>query len=97
MARGNPKVMYGMMRPGHVSNSRSVRSMLNSGVTSEIAGNMAMSSDMPISRPLPGKLSRATAYAAMDANTTAMNVEMRAMPMELTRARVNSDVRKMPR
>ena len=35
--------------------------MLNSGVTSEIAGNMAISSDMPISRPLPGKSSRATA------------------------------------
>ena len=35
--------------------------MLNSGVTSEIAGNMAISSDMPMSRLLPGNRSRATA------------------------------------
>ena len=35
--------------------------MLNSGVTSEIAGNMAISSDMPMSTLLPGKPSRATA------------------------------------
>ena len=85
------------MRPGQVLNSRSVRSMLNNGVTSEIAGNIAMSSDMPMSALLPGKSSRATAYAAIEANTTAMNVEMSAMPIELTSARVNSDVRKMPR
>ena len=61
MASGRPKVTYGMMSPGQVSNSPSDRSMLNSGVTSEMAGNMAISSDMPISRFLPGKRSRATA------------------------------------
>ena len=53
--------MYGMIRPGQVSKRPRLRSMLNSGVTSEIAGNMAISSDMPISRRLPGKSSRATA------------------------------------
>ena len=35
--------------------------MLNSGVTSEMAGNMAISSDMPMSTLLPGKRRRATA------------------------------------
>ena len=35
--------------------------MLNSGVTSEIAGNIAISSAAPISSRLPGKSSRATA------------------------------------
>lgn len=35
--------------------------MLNSGVTSEIAGNMVISRVAPISSRLPGKSSRATA------------------------------------
>ena len=39
----------------------SVRSMLNIGVTSEIAGNIAISSADAMSSRLPGKLSRATA------------------------------------
>ncbi len=35
--------------------------MLNSGVTSAICGNIAISSAIPISTALPGKRSRATA------------------------------------
>ena len=35
--------------------------MLNSGVTSEIGGNIAISSDIPMSTLLPGNRSRATA------------------------------------
>ena len=35
--------------------------MLNSGVTSEIGGNIAISSAMPISTLLPGNVSRAIA------------------------------------
>ncbi len=61
MASGSAKVMYGMIRPGQVSNSPSRRSMLNSGVTSEICGNIAISSAAPMSAFLPGKSSRATA------------------------------------
>ena len=48
--------MYGMISPGQVSKRPSVRSMLNSGVTSEIAGNIAISSDMPIEQPLAGEV-----------------------------------------
>ena len=61
MASGSPNVMYGMISPAQVSNRPRLRSMLNSGVTSEMAGNMAISSDMPMSRLLPGKRRRATA------------------------------------
>src|SRR6266498_3887695 len=89
--------MYGMISAGHVSNRPIARSMLNSGVTSEIAGNIAISKDIPISTPLPGNSSRATAYAAIEASTTAITVEISAMPMELISAWVNSDVLKMPR
>ena len=53
--------MYGMISPGQVSNRPRFRSMLNRGVTSEMAGNMAISNDMPIRTVLPGKSSRATA------------------------------------
>ena len=70
--------------------------MLNRGDTSEIAGNMAMRSDMPMSARLPGNRSRATAYAAIEAKATATNVAMSPIPIELTRARVKSDVEKMP-
>lgn len=88
--------MYGRISPGQVSNSPSARSMSNSGDTSEIGGNIAISSDSPISSRLPGKRSRATAYAAIVPSTTAITVAISAMPIELTSARVNSDVSKIP-
>jgi hypothetical protein len=85
-----------MIRPGQVSNSPICRSMLNSGVTSEIAGNIAISNAIPMRMLLPGKASRATAYAAIEANTTAMIVEITEIPIELISARVNNDVWKIP-
>ena len=71
--------------------------MLNSGVTSEIGGNMAISSAMPMSTLLPGNRSRAIAYAAMDASTTAMTVAMMPMPIELSSGRRNCELVKIPR
>ena len=61
MASGSENVMYGMISPGQVSKRPSCRPRLNSGVTSEIGGNMAISRDIPTSTCLPGKRSRATA------------------------------------
>ena len=53
--------MYGTIRPGQVSNSPIAVSILNSGVTSAICGNIEMSSDTATIAVLPGKLSRAMA------------------------------------
>ena len=50
-----------MISPGQVSKRPSTRSTLNSGVTSEISGNIAISSDTPMSTLLPGNFSRAMA------------------------------------
>ena len=50
-----------MISPGQVSNSPIRRSMLNSGVTKEIWGNIAISSAEPMSAFFPVKSSRATA------------------------------------
>ena len=50
-----------MISPGQVLNRPIARSMLNSGVTREMAGNIAISSAIPIRMLLPGKRSRATA------------------------------------
>ena len=61
MPSGRPKATYGMISPGQVLKRPSARSMLNSGVTSEMSGNIAMSSDIPMRTCLPGKASRATA------------------------------------
>ena len=69
--------------------------MLNSGVTSDTCGNIAISSESPTSSCLPGNSSRAIAYAAIVPSTTAISVEMIAMPIELTSARRNSEVWKM--
>jgi len=88
--------MYGMISPIQVLKIPSPRSMLNSGVTSEMSGNIAISSDIPMSARLPGKLSRATAYAAIEASTTEMKVAIRPIPMELSNGRVNSEVEKIP-
>ena len=60
--------------------------MLNNGVTSEIAGNIAISSAMPISSLLPGKSSRAMAYAAIAPITTAITVVITPIPIELISA-----------
>ena len=50
-----------MISPGQVLNRPIARSMLNIGVTRAISGNIAISSDIPISTALPGNVSRATA------------------------------------
>ena len=44
--------MYGRISPGQVSNRPSRRSISNSGDTSDTCGNIAISSEMPTSRPL---------------------------------------------
>src|ERR1044071_870564 len=41
---GRANEMYGMIRPGQVSNRPTARHMLNSGPTSDTTGNMAMAS-----------------------------------------------------
>jgi hypothetical protein len=53
--------MYGRISPGQVSKIPSRRSMSNNGETSETCGNIAISSEMPSIRRLPGKSSRAIA------------------------------------
>ena len=53
--------MYGMIKPGHVSNSPMLRHMLKIGVTKEICGNIAINSATPTRSFLPGNDSRATA------------------------------------
>ena len=50
-----------MIRPGQVSKSPSAVSILNSGVTSAICGNIEISSDTATMVALPGKSSRAIA------------------------------------
>jgi hypothetical protein len=50
-----------MIRPGQVSNRPTARSMLKIGVTSEICGNIAISSATPTSNFFPGNASRAIA------------------------------------
>ncbi len=61
MPSGRPNATYGMIRPGQVLNSPSARSIVNSGVTSAISGNIAISNAIPMSTLLPGNRSRATA------------------------------------
>src|SRR5215469_14509160 len=85
-----------MISPGQVLNRPSERSMLNSGFTSEISGNIAISSDTPMSRPLPGKCSRAIAYAAMVASMTEITVEISPIPIELISGRTNCAVWNIP-
>src|SRR5262249_3054034 len=82
--------------PGQVLKIPSARSMLNSGVTSEMSGNIAISSDIPMSTCLPGNRSRATAYAASEASTTEMKVAIRPIPIEFSSGRVNSEEVKIP-
>ncbi len=96
MPSGRPNATYGMISPGQVLNSPSARSMVNIGVTRAMSGNMAMSSAIPMSTLLPGNVSRATAYAAIEASTTAMAVEISPMPIELTSGRRNCELVRMP-
>ena len=65
--------------------------MLNSGPTRAACGNMAMASAIDSRSFLPGKSSRAMAYAANIATTTESAVAMSAMPNELRSAEVNSE------
>ena len=88
--------MYGMIKPGHVSNSPMLRHRLKIGVTSEICGNIAISSATPTSNRLPGNDSRATAYAAMPPTTTAITVVINPMPIELISAEVKMSPEKIP-
>ena len=63
--------------------------MSKSGLTTEICGKITIASAAARARSrLPGKSSRAIAYAALVARTTAMNVLMTAIPMELRNADV---------
>ena len=68
---------------------------MNSGVTSAICGNIEISSDIATIAVLPGKSSRAIAYAAIVPRTRAMNVEIRQMPIELISARRKSSLLKI--
>ena len=61
MEIGSVRDRYGMIRPGHVSYRPSVRHMLNSGVTSEITGNMETIRETVSTTFLPGKSRRAIA------------------------------------
>ncbi len=86
-----------MISPGQVSNSPTLRSMLNSGVTNDIAGNIEISSTTPINNRLPGNSSRATAYAAIAPIATAITVVVTPMPTELISAELKKLPRKIPR
>ena len=77
--------------PG-VEDARSRVSILNSGVTSAICGNIEISSDIADDRRLPGKSRRAMAYAAMVPSTSATKVAIRQMPIELISARMKSSL-----
>jgi hypothetical protein len=70
--------------------------MSNSGPTIEIAGNMAIASAAVRIARLPGNSSRAMAYAAIVPSSTAMTVEISAMPAEFTSARVKMSCWKIP-
>ena len=63
-----------------------MRHRLNSGVTIEITGKIDTASAEVRTSFLPGKSSRAIAYAQNIASTTAMDVAISEMPMELRRA-----------
>jgi hypothetical protein len=70
-------------------------SILKSGVTSAICGNIEISNDMPTMAFLPGKSRRAMAYAAMVPRTSATKVEIRQMPIELINDLMKSSFLKM--
>src|SRR2546430_3478670 len=94
IASGSANEMYGMMSPGQVSNSLTLRHRSNSGPTSDTTGNMAIASAKFRISFLPGKSSRAIAYATKVAKTTPTAVAMSEMPIELISAEVNRSVLK---
>src|SRR5690349_9719469 len=94
---GRANEMYGMIRPGQVSNRPTARHRLNSGPTSATTGNIAIASAVDRMIRLPGKSSRAIAYAANIATTTPMTVDSSEMPIELRSALVNRPVLKTVR
>jgi hypothetical protein len=77
-----------MISPGQVSYSPIWRHRLYSGPTSEICGNIATPSATSRISCLPGKFSRAIAYAADEAMATARTVEISPIPIELRSASV---------
>ena len=66
--------------------------MLNSGVTSDTTGKAAIASEIPRMNFLPGKSSRAIAYAASVANTMLISVAIVTIPIEFRSAEVNNVV-----
>src|SRR3954470_16072447 len=92
IASGSVNVIYGMISPAQVSNRPTFRHRLNSEPTIEIGGNIATASEPDRMIVFPAKSSRDSAYAAIDASTTAISVAISAMPIELISARLNSSV-----
>src|SRR6476661_5990091 len=76
----------GMIRSGQVLNRWNVRHMSNSGPTSDTTGNIAIASAIESTSRLPLKSSRAIAYAARVAITTASRVAMIEIANELRSA-----------
>src|SRR5690606_26379617 len=87
---GSVNDRYGMINPGQVSYRPMLRQRLNNGVTIEMTGKIATASAVVRITRLPGKSSRAIAYAAKVARTTEMNVAISEIPMELRSADKNS-------
>src|SRR4051812_17446633 len=83
---GSVRDRYGMISPSQVSYSPICRQRLNSGVTIEITGKMATPRAAERISRLPGKSSRAIAYAANIDRMHEMNVAIRQMPKELRSA-----------
>ncbi len=75
-----------MISPGQVSYRPIWRHRLNSGVTIEMTGKIATASAVDRMSFLPGKSSRAMAYAANIARKQAIAVAMRTMPNEFRSA-----------
>src|SRR3712207_6269198 len=73
---------YGRISPGQVSYRPIWRHTLNSGVTIEMTGKIATPSAVDRISRLPGKSSRAMAYAANIASRQEIAVAMRQMPNE---------------
>src|SRR5690606_32186780 len=75
-----------MIKPGMVSNSPTLRHRSNRGATREITGKNDTARDTSRIIFLPGKSSRAIAYAQNVARTTLITVAIRHTMIELRRA-----------
>src|SRR6478672_6053210 len=84
IANGSVNDMYGMISPGQVLNSPSVRQRSNSGPTRATTGNIAIASARDSTKRLPLNSRLAIAYAASVARMTDRKVAISAMPNELT-------------